>query len=91
MTTSDPHRSWLHQLRALSVRLSSGLPDDQPGTVPGVKEEISALQERIIMTAPTGKDGVLAQIDLLQDLAWSDPVRRLACSISTSIGRLWSD
>jgi len=91
MSTPDPHRSWLHQLRTLSVRLGNGLPDDQPGTVPRLKEEISALQERIITTDPTGKDGVLAQIDLLQDLAWSDPVRRLTSKLAQTIRSLWPD
>ncbi len=91
MSTSDPHRRWLHQLRTQSVRLSSGLPDDQPGTVPGLKEEISALREQIINTDPIGKDGVLAQIDLLQDLAWSDPVRRLTSKLAQTIRRLWPD
>jgi len=91
MLKSNPHRAWLHQLRALSVRLGSGLPDDQSGTVPRLKKEISALQDQIINTDPTGKDGVLAQIDLLQDLAWSDPVRRLTSKLAHTIRRLWPD
>ena len=91
MTTTDSHRRWLHQLHALSVRLGSGFSDDQPGTAPRLKEEISALQDRIINTDPTGKDGVLAQIDLLQDLAWSDPVRRLTSKLAQTLRRLWPD
>ncbi|MGI9486121.1 MAG: hypothetical protein ACR2RF_09645 [Geminicoccaceae bacterium] len=91
MPTTDPHRSWLKELRALSVRLSGGLSDDQPGTVPRLKEEISSLHDCIIDTAPSGKDGVLVQIDLLQDLAWSDAVRRLAISLNRNILRLWPD
>lgn len=91
MSTPNPHRAWLMELRRLSLRLSGGLDDEQPGTVPGLKEEIQVLQNQIIDTAPSSKAEVLVQIDLLKDLAWADPVRRLACSINTSINRLWSD
>ncbi|MGI9488512.1 MAG: hypothetical protein ACR2RF_22050 [Geminicoccaceae bacterium] len=37
------------------------------------------------------KDGVSVQIDPLQDLAWSDAVRRLAISLNHNIRRLWPD
>lgn len=90
-TASDPHPRWLDELRRQSVRISGGLPDDQPGTVPHLQEEISALREQIIETDPTGKFGVLAQVDLLKDLAWSDPVRRLACNIGHNIKQLWPE
>ena len=90
MTTSDPHDRWLKELRGLSVRLSGGLCDDQPGTVPRLKEEISSLQDQIITTPPSGKDGVLAQLSLLSDLAWNDRVRRLVCHLDQNIRRLWS-
>ncbi len=69
MTTNDLHRSWLKELRRLSVRIGGGLPDDQPGTVPNLKEQIANLRDRIIETDPAGKDGVLAQLELLSDLA----------------------
>ena len=91
MSEPNPHRAWLTELRRLSLRLSSGLDDEQPGTVPGLKEEIRVLQNQIIDTQPASKAEVLIQIELLKDMAWADPVRRLTCSISTSITRLWSD
>ena len=91
MTSNDPHRSWLQELRRLSVRLSGGLPDEQPGTVPHLKEEITSLRERIINTDPVSKDGVLAQIDLLSDLAWNDTIRRLVCRLGRHIRRLWPE
>ncbi len=62
MSKLDPHKGWLDELRRRSVRISSGLSDDQPGTVPGLQEEITGLREQIIDTAPTGKAGVLAQV-----------------------------
>lgn len=88
---SDPHKGWLDELRRRSVRISGGLPDDQPGTVPHLQKQISALREQIIETAPTGKFGVLAQVDLLKDIAWSDPVRRLACNLGHNIKQLWPE
>ena len=91
MMSNDPHRSWLQELRRLSVRLSGGLPDEQPGTVPHLKEEITSLRERIINTDPVSKDGVLAQIDLLSDLAWNDTIRRLVCRLGSHIRRLWPE
>ena len=91
MSEPNPHRAWLTELRRLSLRLSSGLDDEQPGTVPGLKEEIRVLQNQIIDTAPTSKAEVLIQIELLKDMAWSDPVRRLACSIDKGIETLWPE
>jgi len=91
MTTIDPHQSWLKELRALSVRLSGGLPDDQPGTIPNLKEQITDLRDRIIETDPVSKDGVLAQLDLLSDLAWNDAIRRLVCHLCRHIRRLWPE
>jgi len=90
MSKDDPHGAWLNELRRLSVRVSSGLEDDQPGTVPGLQEQVSALRDKIIATKPSGRDGVLAQIALLQDLAWSDVVRRLVREIDRNIQRLWT-
>ncbi len=89
MSKEDPHRRWLKELRGLSVRISSGLEDDRPGTVPGLQEQIAALRDKIIGTKPASKDGVLAQIALLKDFAWSDVVRRLVGEIETNIQRLW--
>ena len=91
MTSNDPHRSWLQELRRLSVRLSGGLPDEQPGTVPHLKEEMTSLREQIINTDPVSKEGVLAQIDLLSDLAWNDTIRRLVCRLGGHIRRLWPE
>lgn len=91
MMTIDPHRSWLKELRMLSTRLSAGLPDEQPGTVPHLKEEITKLRNRIIDTDPMSKDGVLAQIDLLSDLAWNDTIRRLVSRLGCHIRHLWSE
>lgn len=90
MSKNDPHGAWLNELRRKSVRISSGLADDQPGTVPGVQEQITELRDKIIATKPFGKDGVLAQIALLKDLAWSDVVRRLACEIDRNVQELWT-
>ena len=90
MSQDDPHGAWLNELRRQSVRISSGLPDDQPGTVPGLQEQITVLRDKIITTKPSGKDGVLAQIALLQDLAWSDVVRRLVCEINRNVQELWT-
>lgn len=91
MTTHDSHDRWLKELRGLSVRLGGGLPDDQPGTVPRLKEKISSLQDQIITTPPSGKDGVLVQLSLLSDLAWNDRIRRLVCHLDQNIRRLWPD
>ncbi len=91
MSKTDQHGAWLTELRRHSVRISGGLPDDQSGTVPHLQEQISALREQIIETAPTGKIGVLAQVDLLKDLAWPDPVRRLACKLGLNIKQLWPE
>ena len=89
MSKNDPHAAWLNELRRKSVRISSGLADDQPGTVPGLQEQITELQDKIIATKPSGKDGVLAQVALLKELAWSDVVRRLVGEIEINIQRLW--
>lgn len=89
MSKADLHGQWLKELRGLSVRISSGLPDDQPGTVPGLQQQIAALRDRIIGTKPSSKDGVLAQVALLRDLAWSDVARRLAREIEANIQKLW--
>jgi len=78
MSKQNPHNAWLTELRHLNMRLSGGLDDQQPGTVPGLKEQITALQNRIIDTTPTSKADVLIQVELLRDMAWADPVRRLA-------------
>ena len=91
MSNPNPHRAWLNELRSLSVRISGGLPDDQPGTVPNLQEQITALRDQLINTAPTDKAGVLVQVELLKDMAWSDPVRRLACSIDKGIETLWPE
>lgn len=91
MSKQNPHHAWLRELRHLNMRLSGGLDDQQPGTVPGLKEQITALQNRIIDTTPTSKADVLVQVELLRDMAWADPVRRLACSISNSVRKLWPD
>lgn len=80
-----------HQGGLKTQSMSGDLPDDQPGTVPHLQEQISALQDQIIETVPTGKVGVLAQMDLLKDLAWSDPVHRLARNLSLSIEQLWPE
>jgi hypothetical protein len=91
MSTPNAHRAWLTELRSLSARISSGLPDDQPGTVPNLQQQISALRDQLINTPPTDKTGVLIQVELLKDIAWADPVRRLAISISKSIETLWRE
>ena len=91
MLKPNAHRAWLTELRSLSVRISGGLPDDQPGTVPNLQEQITALRDQLINTAPTDKASVLVQVELLKDMAWSDPVRRLACSIDKGIETLWPE
>jgi len=69
MSTSNPHRAWLTELRHLNIRLSGGLDDLQPGTVPGLKQQIRELQNQIIDTPPSDRAGVLTQVELLKDLA----------------------
>ena len=91
MSKPNPHRAWLTELRSLSVRISGGLPDDQPGTVPNLQEQITALRDQLIDTPPADKAGVLIQVELLKDMAWADPVRRLACSIGKGIETLWPE
>ena len=91
MSKPNTHHAWLTELRRLNMRLSGGLDDQQPGTVPGLKEQITALQNRIIDTSPTSKADVLIQVELLGDMAWADPVRRLACSIRNGVSKLWPD
>ena len=91
MSTPNAHRAWLTELRRLSVRISSGLSDDHPGTVPNLQQQISALRDQLINTPPTDKTGVLVQVELLKDMAWADPVHRLVCSISKSIETLWRE
>ena len=91
MLKPNAHRAWLTELRSLGVRISDGLPDDQPGTVPNLQEQITALRDQLINTAPTDKASVLVQVELLKDMAWSDPVRRLACSIDKGIETLWPE
>ena len=44
MSKTDPHRSWLIELRATSTRLAGAVDDDQPGTVPRLKQLTSSLQ-----------------------------------------------
>lgn len=88
--TSDPHPSWLKELRTLSIRLSGGLSDDQPGTVPGLQEQITKLRNRMIDTEPTTRAGIFALVALLGDLAWNDPIRRLASNLHRSLEKTWS-
>lgn len=85
------HGVWLKELRSLSVRLGSGLEDDQPGTVPSLRERIRDLQDRIADTTATSKEDIMAQLDLLKDLAWSDLIRRLSCNLSKGLKRLWPE
>ncbi|MBC6445479.1 MAG: hypothetical protein GDA50_08735 [Alphaproteobacteria bacterium GM202ARS2] len=59
----------LHPSWALSVRISSGLSDDQLGTIPNLQQQISALRDQLIDTPPTDKTGVLVQVELLKDMA----------------------
>ncbi|MGI9488912.1 MAG: hypothetical protein ACR2RF_24095 [Geminicoccaceae bacterium] len=86
-----PHQEMLKEWRAQTNRLAAGLPDDEAGTVPYLKGQIFDLREAIIDTRPKGKAGVLAQVALLRELAWSDPVRRLTNSLDRSIRELWPD
>ncbi len=89
MSNPNPHHVWLTELRHLNIRLSGGLDDLQPGTVPSLKQQIRELQNQIIDTPPTDRAGVLTQVELLKDMAWADAVRRLACSIGQGIEKLW--
>lgn len=89
MSKPNAHRAWLNELRSLSVRISGGLADDLPGTVPNLQDRVAALKRQIIETETTTKAEVQAQVDLLKDLAWNDMVRCLVCSINKSIEKLW--
>lgn len=91
MSKPNAHRAWLTELRSLSIRISGGLSDNQPGTVPSLKQQVTALRDQVIDTPATDKAGVLIQVELLKDMAWADPVRRLACSISKGIESLWPE
>lgn len=86
---TDPHRAWLKELRALNVRVASGLSDDQPGTVPGLQEQMTKLRDEIIDTEPTTRDGIFVLVALLGDLTWSDPTRRLAANLHRSLENVW--
>ena len=89
MSTTDPHSRWLKELRTLSVRVGSGISDDQPGTVPGLQAEMTKLRDQMIDTEPATRDGIFALVSLLGDLAWSDATRRLARMLHRSLDNIW--
>lgn len=86
---TDPHRVWLTELRATSVRITSNLDDELPGTVPGMQQRAATLQRQIAETEATTKDGVLAQAELLHDLTRNEVTHSLAQQVVSGIKTLW--
>lgn len=89
-STPDPHPRWLKELRALNVNVGSAPSDGLPGTVPVLQAKMNRLRDQMIDTEPTTRDGVVALVSLLGDLAWSDPTRRLARTLLRSLDKFWS-
>jgi hypothetical protein len=83
----DLHPVWLEELRLLNASRAPGL--DRPGLVAELATRVRELRRAIVDTPARSRDGVLAQAELICDLAWNEVVAAAARQVVTGIRRLW--
>lgn len=77
---SDPHPAWLKELRRLRAGTEKAID-------PSSADRVRWLQDKIAHTPAGTREGLLAQAELIADLAWNDIVAATARHLVAGIKR----
>ncbi len=83
----DLHPAWLEELRLLRAMRAPDL--DRPGLAAEFAARTAALEQQLSAIPATTRAGVIAQAELICDLAWNQLIAATARQVLAGIRRLW--